>query len=63
MIVISPYHKTTAKTRVILRINASTIKIIDSFTETVRQDYAIDCVSFAAQDSNHELVFRLRGVR
>ena len=45
----------------ILRINASNIKIIDSFTETVRQDYAIDCVSFAAQDSNHELVFRKTG--
>ena len=52
---------TMLQTRVILRINASNIKIIDSFTETVRQDYAIDCVSFAAQDSNHQLVFRNRG--
>ena len=48
----------TFQRRVILRINASNIKIIDSYSENVKKSYLIDFVSFAAQDSNQGCIFR-----
>lgn len=47
----------TFQRRVILRINASNIKIIDSYSENVKKSYLIDFVSFAAQDSNQGCIF------
>ena len=46
------------ETRVILRINAKDIKIIDSFSESVSESYRIDQISFAAQDSTQQCLFR-----
>jgi hypothetical protein len=46
------------ETRVIVRINAQDIKIIDSYTDNVEQTFQIESISFAAQDSNHESLFR-----
>lgn len=44
-------------TRVVLRINASNIKIIDPINDSVMKKFHIHAVSFAAQDSNTETVF------
>ena len=46
------------ETRVIVRINAQDIKIIDSYSENIEHNFKIESISFAAQDSNHESLFR-----
>ena len=54
-ILCSQFDEATA--RVVLRINASTIKIIHPETDNIMRSFKIHSVSFAAQDSNTETVF------
>jgi len=51
----SEFDEQTA--RVVLRINASSIKIIHPETDVILRRFQIHSVSFAAQDSNTETVF------
>lgn len=55
IILCSEFDEQTA--RVVLRINASSIKIIHPENDGVLRCFQIHSVSFAAQDSNTETVF------